>query len=372
MQTPVLVQPDRLKSFVAYVYADAGVPEGDAALMADTLVQADLWGHQSHGVLRTAWYWERLRKGVMAARMVIETVRDRGCVAVLDGRDGVGQVIARQAMELAIAKAQEHGVASVAVRHSNHFGTLMYYTRMAAQAGCIGLLATNGGPAMAPWGGARRKIIGTNPWSIGVPAGARAPLLMDMANTGVARGKIYLARQRREQIPLGWALDAAGAPTTDPQAAIDGLILPMAQHKGYAIAALMDVLSGVLSGSHFLGAVHGPYHYDKKSGAGHFLTVYDVDAFMPAAEFAGRMERFISEIKSQPLAQGFDEIFYPGEMESRADAKNRAAGLSLPADTWADLTRIAGEIGAAGLLDECRSAGGASPGLVDVPGGWAL
>src|ERR1700741_2856118 len=127
---------------------------------------------------------------------------------------------------------------------------------------------------------------------------------MDMANTGVARGKIYLARQRHEPIPLGWALTADGEPTTDPQAAIDGIILPMAGHKGYAIAAMVDILSGVLSGSSFLSAVNGPYKTDKKSGAGHFFVAIDIARLQPLAEFADRMEQFIRELKSTPLAKG--------------------------------------------------------------------
>jgi LDH2 family malate/lactate/ureidoglycolate dehydrogenase len=354
MSTSIIVDSNHLQHFVTQVYARAGVPAGDAELMANSLVQAELWGHQSHGVLRMPWYLERLRRGSMNPVTQIETVRDIGAVAVLDGRDGVGQVIGKQAMELGIRKARAHGVGTVAVRHSNHFGTLMYFTRMAAQAGCIAFLTSNGGPAMAPWGGAKRKIIGTNPWSIGTPAGDHAPMLLDMANTGVARGKIYLAKQRRESIPEGWALDAEGAPTTDPEAAINGLILPMAQHKGYAIATMVDVLSGVLSGSRFLSAVNGPYHYDKKSGVGHFLTVYDVEAFMPAGEFHERMNAFIAEIKSQPLAKGFDEIFYPGEMEDRAETRNRLNGLNVPLDTWADLARAAQEQGLEQELALCR------------------
>lgn len=355
MSEHILVNPQALERFVRHVYIDAGLSDTDAALVANPLVQADLWNHQSHGVLRMPWYWERLRRGSMSRSTRIEVVRDKGAVAVLDAQDGVGQVVAKHAMDLAISKAKMHGVASVAVRNSNHFGTLMYYTRMATQAGCIAFLTSNGGPAMAPWGGAKGKIIGTNPWSIAAPAASRPPIMLDMANTGVARGKIYLARQRREPIPLGWALDAEGAPTTDPEAAINGIILPMAHHKGYAIAALMDVLAGVLSGAQFLGGVNGPYHYDKRSGVGHFLTVYDIDAFMDRAEFDARMERFITEIKSQPLAQGFDEIFYPGEMEARAAERHLREGLQLPEDTWNDLVKVAREIGMVELLDKCRS-----------------
>ncbi|HUP28826.1 MAG TPA: Ldh family oxidoreductase [Usitatibacter sp.] len=336
----VRVRHEPLIGFVAALYEKAGMPTPDAALVADSLVQADLWGHQSHGVLRTGWYLARLESGAMKAVTQPRFVSDSGGVAVIDGQDGVGQVVTRFATEEAIRRAKAHGVASVAVRDSNHFGTCMYYTRMAAEQGCIMMLATNGGPAIAPWGG-RRKIIGTNPWSVSAPAGSHPPLMMDMANTGVARGKIYLARQRREAIPPGWALNAEGEPTTDPQEAIDGIILPMAGHKGYAIAVVVDMLSGVLSGSAFLSAVNGPYKADLKSGAGHFLTAYDIAAFQPLADFNARMEAFVREIKSVPLAQGVEEIFYPGEMEARSDTKLRRDGIELPEDTWADLNRLA-------------------------------
>jgi LDH2 family malate/lactate/ureidoglycolate dehydrogenase len=351
----VRVRHEPLIRFVSALYEGAGVPSSDAALLADSLVQADLWGHQSHGVLRTGWYLARLETGAMKAVTKPEFVVDAGGVAVIDGHDGVGQVITKFAAQEAIRRAKSHGVAAVAVRNSNHFGTCMYYTRMAAEQGCIMMLTTNGGPAIAPWGG-RRKIIGTNPWSISAPAGARPPLMMDMANTGVARGKIYLARQRREAIPAGWALNAEGEPTTDAQEAIDGIILPMAGHKGYAIAVVVDMLSGVLSGSAFLSAVNGPYKPDLKSGAGHFLTAYNIEAFQPLADFNARMEAFVQEIKSVPLAKGSDEIFYPGEMEARADLRQREQGIDLPDDTWSDLSRLAGSDAAlAALLQEAET-----------------
>jgi LDH2 family malate/lactate/ureidoglycolate dehydrogenase len=162
-----------------------------------------------------------------------------------------------------------------------------------------------------------------------------------MANTGVARGKIYLARNRREPIPLGWAINAAGEPTTDPQEAIDGIILPMAGHKGYAIAAVVDLLSGVLTGSGFLSQVHSPYKTAEKSNCGHLMIAINIEAFQPLSEFNARMEAFIAEIKAVPLAKGHDEVFYPGEMEARNDEKNRREGLALPEDTRTDLARIA-------------------------------
>ena len=315
----VRVDHEALRRFVTRIYANGGMPGRDASLMADTLVQADLWGHQSHGVLRTSWYLARLESGVMKA------------VTELAARD-------------LIRRAKAHGVAAIAVRNSNHFGTCMYWTKIGAEAGCVMMLMTNGGAAIAPWGG-KKKIIGTNPWSYAAPAGKLPPLLVDMAITGVARGKIYLARQRHEKIPLGWALTADGAPTTDPQEAIDGIILPMAGHKGYAIGVVVDMLAGVLSGSAFLEAVNGPYKTDKKSGAGHFMAAFDISKFQPLAEFEQRMEEFIAEIKAVPLAQEVEEIFYPGEMEARADERQRREGLELPEDTIADLERIALETG---------------------------
>jgi LDH2 family malate/lactate/ureidoglycolate dehydrogenase len=156
------VDATRLTDFAAAVYASAGMPEADARLVADTLVQADLWGHQSHGVLRLGWYLDRLRHGVMHPVTTPELVVDAGAIAVIDGHDGVGQVLTMRATHEAITRAKAHGIGAVAVRHSNHFGTCMYYTRRIAAAGCVAMLTSNGGPAMAPWGG-RKKIIGTNP-----------------------------------------------------------------------------------------------------------------------------------------------------------------------------------------------------------------
>ena len=338
------VDPRRLFDFAAAVYAGAGMPESDARLVADTLVQADLWGHQSHGVLRLGWYLDRVRNKVMDPVTKPEFVIDAGAIAVIDGHDGVGHVLTMLATREAVRRAGEHGIGAVGVRNSNHFGTCMYYTLTGARAGCVTLLTSNGGPAMAPWGG-RRKIIGTNPWSVAAPAGSRAPFVVDMANTGVARGKIYLARNRRMPIPLGWAINAAGDPTTDPQEAIDGIILPMAEHKGYAIAAMVDMLAGVLTGSGFLSAVHSPYKTAEKSNCGHFVIALDIARFQPLELFHARMEQFIAEIKAVPRATGFDEVYYPGEIEAGNDLRNRAEGIEFPDDTLADLARIARETG---------------------------
>ena len=349
MTSATRMNAEALIEFATAVYAGAGMPERDAHLVADTLVQADLWGHQSHGVLRLGWYLDRIKNGVMNPVTKPQFVIDAGTVAVIDGHDGVGHVVTELATREAIKRAKAHGLGAVGVRMSNHFGTCMYYTRLGALAGCAMFLTCNGGPAMAPWGG-RKKIIGTNPWSVATPAGKHPPFLMDMANTGVARGKIYLARNKRQPIPEGWAIDQDGAPTTDPQAAIDGIILPMAGHKGYAIAMMVDVLSGVLTGSGFLSQVHSPYKTAEKSNCGHFMIAINIEAFQPLAQFNARMEEYIAELKSVPLAKGHEAVFYPGEIEANNNITNRCDGLLMPDDTLADLARIARETGLTGKL----------------------
>jgi LDH2 family malate/lactate/ureidoglycolate dehydrogenase len=344
MHPTARLSPDRLRAFATAVYISAGMPEPDAALAADTLVQADLWGHQSHGVMRLSWYAARLQAGVCAPIAAPSFAVDAGAIAVIDGHDAMGQVLAARAAEEAVRRARAHGIGAVAVRNSNHFGTAMYFTLMAARQNCVAFLATNASPAMAPWGG-RKKAVGNNPWSWAAPAGRHAPMVLDIANTGVARGKVYLARQKGQKIPEGWALNAAGAPTTDPAEAIEGIILPMAQHKGYAIAVIMDMLAGILPGSGSGTGVAGPYQAERRSGAGHMMIALDIAAFQPLTDFAARMERMIAELKSVPLAQGFEEVFYPGEIEARSDARNRADGLLLPADTIADLRALADKLG---------------------------
>lgn len=338
------VMPDPLRDFVAAVYRSEGAAQDDAWLAADAMVQADLWGHQSHGVLRLGWYYARLRSGAMRAQTQLGYPVDAGAIAVLDGGDSIGPVVAKHAAQDAIKRAKAHGIGAVSVRNSNHFGTCMYFTRMAAEQGCIMIVTTNGGPNMAPWGGLK-KMIGTNPWSVAVPAGRHAPLIMDVANSGVARGKIFLAQTRHEEIPLGWAIDEKGRPTVDPEEALKGFILPMAGHKGYAIGTIVDVLSGVLSGSGFMDEVHGPYDPVNRSRAGHLMIALNVAAFQPLEEFNARMERYIATLKSVPLAEGVDEVFYPGEKEARAHEQQLAEGILLPADTVAGLDKAAAEAG---------------------------
>jgi LDH2 family malate/lactate/ureidoglycolate dehydrogenase len=312
-----LAAPERLADFAAAVLEAEDVPAGDARLVARCLIQAELWGHPSHGMLRLGWYVARIRSGVVDPAARPETVVDLGPLAVLDGRDGLGHVLTASAAAEAVRRAREHGV---------------------------GVLTTNGSPAMAPWGG-REKAVGANPWSIAAPAGRHGVTVMDIANVNAARGKIYAARERGATIPEGWALDAEGRPTTDPAAAIAGVILPMGGHKGSAISFMMDVLSGVLTGSLFATGVSGPQQAERRSGCGHLVLALDVAALADPGGFGERMESLIAEMKAVPLAEGFEEILYPGELEDRSRARLEGEVIDLPDKTLEALERLAAETG---------------------------
>jgi LDH2 family malate/lactate/ureidoglycolate dehydrogenase len=344
-QVTATIRPDELSGFTTDVLQRLQVPADDAALLADSLVRAELWGHSSHGMLRLPWYVERLRSGAMSPTTTPTTISDTGSLVVLDGQHGIGQVLTDHAVTRGIERARAHGISGIAVRNSNHFGMAAYFTRRAAEAGCIALLFTNASPAMAPWGG-RVKTIGTNPWSIAAPAGRHGVAVIDLANTAVARGKIYLAAEQGRAIPDGWAADREGLSTNDAQVGIEGLILPMAGPKGYVIAFMMDVLAGVLTGSHFGDAVAGPYEPDKPSGCGHLLLTIDIAALADPGDFARRMEQLIDDTKSVDRVEGVEEIFFPGELEDRSRDQVSRSGITLAPNTVDSLLLLAKQTGA--------------------------
>jgi LDH2 family malate/lactate/ureidoglycolate dehydrogenase len=273
----------------------------------------------------------------------VTTLRDTGALLLLDGGNGIGQVVTDYAVAQGVERAKAHGVSAIGIRNSGHFGTAAYFTRQAAEQGCVAILCTNASPAMAPWGG-KQKSIGTNPWSIAAPAGRRGVVVMDLANTAVARGKIYLAAERGTPIPPDWAADAEGNPTTDPRAAIEGLLLPMAGPKGYVISFMFDVLAGVLTGSAFGDQVAGPYQPTETSGAGHLLLTIDVAAMTDPTEYEAGIETLIDATKSVPKAPWATEILVPGELEDRTAQLNTEA-ITLTATTWTSLTTLAAETG---------------------------
>jgi len=263
-------------------------------LVADSLVDAELEGQASHGFIRLPFVLDRLRVGLINPRPSMRLTRGRAAVAVLDADNCLGPVAGMRAVEAATEQALAVGAGVVAVRRSNHLGSLGFYLRRFTASRVIGLAFTNTPPAMPPPGG-RTPYLGTNPIAAGFPTSGE-PVIVDLATSQVARGRILKAAQVGEQIPEGWALDAVGQPTTDPEAAIEGSLLPLGGHKGFALALLVEVLSGVLSAAAVGPEVSGTFvESDRESNVGHCLVAIDPAALVPG--FAERMDRLTEDIR---------------------------------------------------------------------------
>lgn len=307
------------------------LPPDHAETVARCLVEADLRGVETHGVVRLTHYLNRIRLGLIKPRPDIKLHRATAVAATIDGDDGFGFVIAERGMNEAIAMAGEYGIGLVSVRRSSHFGMAASYVLQAVRAGYMSMVFTNASRAMPPWGG-REALLGTSPFAAGAPGGEQPPFVLDMAVAVAARGKIRLAAKRGESIPEGMGLDKDGKNTTDPAKVLDGgVVLPMGGPKGSAIAMMMDIFSGVFSGSAFAGDVtNHTEEFTKPQDVGHFILAIKPDLFMPMNQYKERMDVLTSRVKAVSLADGFDEILIAGEPEARQTAHRLAHGILLP------------------------------------------
>jgi LDH2 family malate/lactate/ureidoglycolate dehydrogenase len=246
-----------------------------------------------------------------------------------------------------MAMARDFGIGIVSVRRSTHFGMAASYVLPAIEAGFLAFVFSNASPAMPPWGG-REGLLGTNPFAAGAPGGKRGPYLLDMSPAVAARGKIRKAERRGEKIPLGYALDAEGRATTDPTAALGGVVLPIGGYKGSGLSMLMDIYGGVISGAAFAGGVADQYKtYDRAQDVGHFFMAMRANLFMPEADYRGRMDTLIERVRACPKAEGFDEILIPGEPEVREEAMRRKTGIPYSMSEIAPLQKEAERAGVA-------------------------
>lgn len=346
-----------LRESAARLFEAGGVMPADAATIAEVLVHADLRGHGSHGVTRIPIYLERIQKGAVKAKPDIRIERKASALLWVDGDNGPGPVVSLKAVDAAIDVAREQGVCAAVVAHSNHNGAGSFYAERAAAAGCLLLGMTNAPPSMAVHGG-RQSVIGTNPITFGsLPAGD-VPVLADMATSVVARGKIVEGAKRGETIPEGWALDAEGKPTTDARAAEKGVVLPLSGAKGSALAVMVEILVGVLSGGRFAGSLGNLYSdFETPQDIGHFFLLLDVAALMPAADYQTRLSALVAELKASACADGFSEILMPGEIEARRAADLSASGIELPDNVIRDIDEAAKSVGIPGLLAETSATG---------------
>jgi len=336
------VAAGNLAKTVTGIFQGVGVPPEDARVVADSLVDADLRGVSSHGVVRVPTYVKGLRSGEINPRPALEVTFDGGARALVDGDNGMGQVSSHRAIALAVARAREHGIGAVGLTRSRHCGAMAYWAIQALAQDCIGLATTNAGLNMAPTGG-RDKIVGNNPIAIAVPTNRDWPMVLDMATSVVAGGKLDVAAIRGQKIPLDWATDIDGNPTDDPVKARHGILLPVGGPKGYGMALMLDVLAGVLTGARFGGGL-GP------TGSGQFFMAIQVDGFMPVAEFKERMDGVIDQIHASRLAEGSSRIYVPGEIEFEKAQQRLAEGIPLEEKIVSDLNALAGETGAPALV----------------------
>jgi LDH2 family malate/lactate/ureidoglycolate dehydrogenase len=345
----VYVEAGAADAFARRLLLAHGMPEHDAAIVAACLVGADLRGVDTHGLCRLPGYLDRLRRGLINPRPVLEPERVTPVAAALDGQDGFGFVVGTRAMQEAIAIARELGVGVVSARRSTHFGMAAAYVRQALDAGLISLVFSNASPAMPPWG-ARTALLGTNPFAAGAPAGRHPPFLLDMSPAVAARGKIRRAERRGEKIPLGCALDADGRATSDPKAALGGVVLPIGTYKGSGLSMLMDIFGGVISGANYGGDVGDQYKvYDRPQDVGHFFLAMKSDLFVPGENYRERMDTLIERVHACPTAPGFDEVLTPGEPERRHEEERRRRGIPYSANEAAALQEGAAEAGIAPL-----------------------
>jgi LDH2 family malate/lactate/ureidoglycolate dehydrogenase len=333
-----------LNRFCSEIFKRLDLPAADADTVADCLVEGDLRGVHSHGVIRLPVYVRRLQAGAYNARPDIRVDRETRTTAVLDGDNGMGQLVSRRAMALAIEKAKAGDCVWVSVYNSNHNGTEAYFAQMALEHDMIGFCFTVGGiNHVAPWGGAE-AMLGNNPFGIAIPAGEQFPVVLDMACSVAARGKVNVAAARGEPIPEGWCTDAQGRPTTDPHEALKGFVLPMAGAKGYALTTVIGMLSTMLSGGAFGTDVTHLYDdFDRPQNIGHLLGVLPVESFVDVAEFKKRMDKSIRDIKNVKKSPGVDEIFLPGEREYRTLIKHRRSGIPLAIGTVRELKELGSE-----------------------------
>jgi LDH2 family malate/lactate/ureidoglycolate dehydrogenase len=342
-------QPDALRQFAEAAFQAVGVPGPDAAITVDNLIEANLRGVDTHGITRVLVpYLRRIQHGMMSPTTEIRVVRERPSTALLDGQNGIGQVIASHAMQLAIEKASVTGSAWVNVCHSNHFGAAAYYAEMAVRHDMVAVIATNGPAAVAPWGG-RQPILATNPLAFAVPAGNEPPVILDMATTVVSRGRINLFAKQNLEIPSGWALDEEGNPTNNPHAALRGTLLPMGGYKGYGLSLIVDLLAGVMGGANY--GMHFPGHlaeYDRPPhNVGSLFAAVSVDSFMDVDQFKERVDVALREIKDSPRAPEIDRIYAPGEIEYETRQRRLHEGIPLPAEVISDFRSLAAELGIA-------------------------
>ncbi|MCB0738494.1 MAG: Ldh family oxidoreductase [Bacteroidetes bacterium] len=348
-----VIRAEDLTQFVSHVFISVGFKPDVALIAAKVLVEADLRGIESHGVGRLHGYLRQVREGIIKPDFTPFIERERTTTAILNGDKGLGLYNTGYACNIAIEKAKAHGSGWVAIKNSSHFGIAMAHAKKAIEHNMIAMVMTNASPLVAPAGG-NDRMLGTNPICVCIPAGEQEPFILDMATTVVANGKLEVAKRKGEDIPIGYAQTKDGQDTTSANALIDGgTMLPLgsslahSSYKGYGLASWVDIFTGVLSGANF-GPWVPPFvpflGHDMErvgEGLGHFIGVWNIDAFMDVPQFKARMDKWILAFKNSQPNKGIERVLIPGEIEANLAAKRQSEGIPVHESVVANLEEIA-------------------------------
>lgn len=341
-----LIEPDAARQMLFQIFRSCKMPENDAQYAADCMVQTNLWGVDSHGILRAPIYVKRLRNGAVTAAPDVSLVAgDENCaLQVLDGDAGLGYVVARAGMTRAVDLARRFGTATVLVRNSNHFGAAALFTRLASDAGMIGVAGTNVMPNIGVKGN-RKPVVGNNPVAMAAPLGGDFPFSLDISMSAVSGGKLLLARKNGEKIPRDWAVTSDGEETDDPGAGFAGFLLAMGMHKGLGLAFFADIMAGVASGGAFGTDLRSMYAHDEApSGTAHFFYVLDPGRLIGKDEFIRRMKRWAEMVRRTPMRDGTTQKI-PGEIEHITEQQRKEEGIPLPMELIEELRSLCAEAG---------------------------
>ncbi|MEF9917895.1 MAG: Ldh family oxidoreductase [Eubacterium sp.] len=334
-----------LEAFTKELFMKADMSEDDAEFHAQSLVKSNLWGVDSHGMIRVPAYFNRMLNGGINVKPDIKVVRGEGSMEVIDGDNAAGFIVGRAAMQRAIEKAKVSGIAAVGAVNSNHFGAGGLYARMAAEAGMVGIAMTNVKPLIVG-PGATRPVVGNNPMAFGIPTYGDFPFVLDMSLSKVAGGKLTLAIKKKEKIPMDWATDKDGYPTDDPQKAFEGYLMPMGDYKGLGLAYVVDILSGVISGGVFSHQMKSMYaNPEEPSLTGHFMIAIDISKIISKNEMKKRMKEYYCTLKATPMLKEGTEMYLPGELEYRKEQERLKDGVPVPVTTIEELEALAKQYG---------------------------
>lgn len=321
-----------------------GMPEDEAKIITEVMLEADLREIHSHGFLRLPTYIERIEKGLILNQANLEYENNEGATALLDGNNSAGQVVAKNAMEKSIELAGKYGIGLTAVKNSNHFGITAYYSLMAAKEDKIGIVMSNVAPLMPAIGG-KEKVIGNNPLSIAAPS-KTTPIVLDMALSNTAFGKVLYHKENDLEVPEGWGVDKDGLATKNPEDIINGgLLTAVGGPKGFGLAVMVEILTGILSNGDFSKMIPSMYDMDNKQSISHFMLTIDIKKLIPLETYYSNIDQLVNFIKESSKAEGTKEIFLPGEIEFMKEKENKAKGVPLEEKFIKQLNEMANRLG---------------------------